>query len=117
MNDKAQQWGLGMVIGIVVLVVSVIIFANMVNPLKEGFDEARHQDSLNCVQTSALHLCNTSTAVPCYNSSKDEETLACTFIDLGLPLIVIFFVLGAIGAMMANKFMQPQPVAPTPYGY
>ena len=107
---KKGQMGFGLIFGLVILVVTVIVFANLVSPMKGAFDTARHQDSLNCVQTAVSSLCNNSASVPCYNSSISTETLACVFIDLALPLIIIFVILAMIGMLLAGKsMMAPEP--------
>ena len=107
MNNKAQ-FGMGMVWGIVGLVVTIMVFVAFLPTIRDAFYDSRDQNTLNCVTTNTNQYCNTSTTVPCYNSTKDSETVACTFMALGTPLIVIFVVLGAIAAMMVGRAITPQ---------
>ena len=111
MNSKGQ-FGLGLVWGIVGLLVTVMVFTAFLPTISNQFSEARSQDSLNCESTE--YLCGqtandtTTDGFYCYNSSRPHDNeIACTFMSISPGLIVIFVVIGAIGAMMAARAFAP----------
>lgn len=106
MNNKGQM-GLGLVWGIIGLVVTILVFVAFLPTIQEQFAGTRDQDVLNCETTNPGNICPNVTNGWCYNSTIESEDVACTFMSLGTPLIVIFVILGAIGLMLAGRMMSP----------
>lgn len=105
-------------IGILVLVMSVIIFIAMIPALSSMFNESRKCTNLNC----GGYVDRQATAATCganngtYDPSLDEDTLSCTIIDLGIPLLVLGVLVGLITLLLRGgltKAEEPQPQ----YGY
>jgi len=110
MDKKSQV----LIIKLIFLVINIVVFVAMIPVLREQLNNARHQDALNC--KSNLNACATNSESPCYNSSKDAETTACSMIDLYIPYIVIVVLIAGVAKLMANRVesfvAQPQPAYP-----
>jgi len=109
-KDKKGQMGLGLVWGIVGLTVTLLVFMAFLPVISDSFNDARDSDVLNCKSNDFIcgtTVNSTGDGVWCYNSTLPTEATACTFMALGTPLIVIFVILGAIGAMMTARAITP----------
>ena len=102
MNNLGQM-GMGPIVGIVMgivgVFVAVILIASFFPTMQDQFDSLRHQDALNCVSTT--DVCGgAGSNVTCYNASVGQtHTMTCAIQSIGLPLILIMLILGALGAI------------------
>lgn len=99
-NNKGQV----MIINLMFVFMAIAVLMGMMSAFKDVLDDARGSDSLNCKSTT--RVCNTGGAEPCYNSSKEVETLACTFIDLYIPYLVLVVLVAGVAKLMANRIMD-----------
>jgi hypothetical protein len=94
MNTK----GGSMMIGILMLVFTILTLVAVLPAFKSTFNLARQSNSMNC--PGYTHPTN---PVLSYNSSLATETIACTGIDLGIPLIVLGILIGGIVAIISGR--------------
>jgi hypothetical protein len=99
-NKKSQV----IIINLMFLFMAIAVMMAMVPAFRSMLDMARGSDSLNCKST--LRVCSASMGEPCYNSSISSETLACTFIDLYLPYLIMVVLIAGITKLMANRVMD-----------
>jgi len=110
MNKKGQL-GMGFIMGIVMLVVSVMLITSFWPTIQTQFDDLRDQSELNCKSTT--DICGgIGSNTTCYNASEgNAHTTTCAMLSIGPPLILIFLILGAIGLIVKGspqQQMQPQ---------
>jgi len=106
-----------MIINMIFLVMTIVVFTALIPVLRSMMDNARHEDSLNC--KSNHNTCGIINESPCYNASKNSETVACTLIDLYIPYIVIVVLLAGVAKIMSQRvegMFGAQQQAPYP-GY
>jgi hypothetical protein len=117
LEDKKRsknKRGQVLIINLIFLVMTIVVFVAMIPVLREQLDNARHQDALNC--KSDMNQCDTNSAVPCHNGSKNSETVGCAMIDLYIPYIVIVVLIAGVAKLMANRvesFAAPQQAYPS----
>ena len=109
-NSRGQV----IIVNIVMLVLALVVFMSLVPLIKSQVDAARNYDSLNCKDT--VRVCGTAgISDPCYNASYAKtETVACAFLDLYIPYIVIIVLLAGAAKLLANR--MDSMFQPTPYG-
>ena len=93
MNKKGN-----MMVGLLMLVFTILVLVAILPAFKSTFNLARQSDSMNC--PGFTHATN---PVLSYNSSMATETIACTGIDLGIPLIVLGILIGSIIAIISGR--------------
>jgi hypothetical protein len=115
LEDKKRRMdkkGQVLIINLIFLVMTIVVFVAMIPVLREALDNTRHENALNC--KSNMNKCEISAGVPCYNSSKNSETVGCAMIDLYIPYIVIVVLIAGVAKLMANRvesFVGPQQSA------
>lgn len=97
MNKKGQV----LIINLLILVMTIIIFAAMLPILAQTLNDTKDQSSLNCA--SDINKCDTNPSMPCYNSSVQSQGIACALIDLYVPYIVIVVLIAGVAKLMANR--------------
>ena len=75
-----------------------LVLVAILPAFKSTFNLARQSDSMNC--PGFTHATDTTLS---YNSSMATETIACTGIDLGIPLIVLGILIGSIIAVISGR--------------
>ena len=116
MNNKGQM----MIFGLLMLVITIVLFMALIPVFQETIARARGSDGLNCVTTITADLCGTDATEPCYNSSKDKQTTSCLILDIYLPYIIIVVLIMGVGALVgqrAGMFGGGQQAQPTYPGY
>ena len=108
MNKKAQTGGLGMIMGIVFLFMSIVVLVAFLPAINSMISEQRGQTNLNCI--SAKNVCGPSQInTYCYNSTRDSDTTSCLIFSIYTPFILIAVLLGSIGGILYGRGIQPQP--------
>jgi hypothetical protein len=105
MIGKKNRKGQAIIINIIFLVMTIVVFVAMIPVLREQINNARGQDALNC------ESCSDHPGSCIYNSSKNQETVACAMIDLYIPYIVIVVLIAGVAKLLSNRaeaFMTPQ---------
>lgn len=117
LDKRANKKGQVMIINMIFLVMTIVVFTALIPVLRSMMDNSRHEDALNC--KSNHNTCGIQNETPCYNSSKNSETVACTLIDLYIPYIVIVVLLAGVAKIMSQRvegMFGAQQQAPYP-GY
>ncbi|MCK9370010.1 hypothetical protein M0R04_08915 [Candidatus Dojkabacteria bacterium] len=105
-NKRKNKQGQVLIINILVLVMTIVVFAAMLPILSETLNNSKDQTSLNCPSLASLPTGSCSTpgsGMPCYNSSVPKQTVACAMIDLYVPYIVIVVLIAGVAKLMANR--------------
>ena len=106
MNNKGHmgiETIIGIVMGIVGLLVAVILISAFFPIMQEQFDDLRDQDKLNCESDTSCDTAGTNVSI-CYNSSKSHENATtCAIQSIGLPLLLILLIIGALGALVGTR--------------
>jgi len=108
-NKRAQV----LIINLLVLVMTIVVFAAMLPILSQTLYQTKDQSSLNCASLQSLsppRTCGEGIGIPCYNASVQQQSLACAMIDLYVPYIVIVVLIAGVAKLMMNRvesFMQP----------
>lgn len=114
MNKKGQQ----VMVGMMILVMAVLIFISTLPAIKNVMDDARGCDYLNCAgfidRGASGSTCSSTNQS--YHADLDEDGLACTILDLGIPYLILGVLVGLIAKLLHGKLVEP--AAPEiPYGY
>ena len=106
-NNKKGQMGFGFIMGIVMLVVAILLITAFWPTIQDSFDGLRHQDELNCRDTS--NVCGgVGSNTTCWNNTAgNEHGTTCAMLNIGPPLILIMLILGAVGLIVRGQ-QQPQ---------
>ncbi len=115
-NTKGQM-GMGYVMAIIMVVVSVVVLVALWPTISDSFDGLKGSDELNCRSTSDVcgGVGSNDTSI-CYNSTAgNEHKMTCSFVGITPALIFIFLILGLIG--IAIKGGQPSVQQPQYPGY
>jgi hypothetical protein len=107
MNNKAQMGGgLGMIIGIIFLFMTIVVLVGFLPAINEMIYEQRGQTSLNCV--SSKNVCGAGQLdTYCYNSTKDSDTTSCTIFSIYTPFILIVVLVGGVGGILYGRSVAP----------
>ena len=107
-----QKRGQMMMVGVLVLVMSILVFISTLPAIQGVVDETRGCSSLNCagyVDTDASGdgcAANNQSYLPSGNSNA----LSCTIIDLMIPFLILGILIAVITMLMSGRLMdQPQP--------
>ena len=112
MNNKRGQ---SMMIGILMLIMAVIMFVAMIPAMATMFDSVRECDALNCagfVDKDCTGTCRNSTdwstgscssSDQSYYSTYEQNKLACTIVDIGLPYLILAVLIGLITKFLHGK--------------
>jgi len=112
MNGKGQM----MIVGILILVITVIIFVAMLPAMQSVTDIARGCSYFNCAgyvdPNSAVGDSCISTNQT-YTSSLEEKSLSCTAIDIMIPILILIVIAGLAAALIKGKLAtESQPTYP-----
>jgi len=114
MKKKGQM----VVVDIMILAMAVIVFIALIPAIKSILDTSRGCDSLNC----AGYVDTDATAASCGSTNKsyvttlEEDTLACTIIDLQIPYLVLAVMVGLIAKLLHGRLSSPPAPEPPMYG-
>jgi len=108
MNNRGQE----MMMGIMILVMTVVLFIAMIPALSTMFDVARQCNNLNCegyidsdATTTACASGNRS-----YDSTGNDNDLSCTIIDLGIPYLILAVLVALVSKLIHGKLTgAPEP--------
>lgn len=109
-----------MLIGILILLMTLLIFVAMLPAVSDIIDESRQCNNLNCegfIDSDATGVSggNCTSSNRSYNPDLGENTLSCTVLDLALPLLILSVLIGLITALLHGKLVdRPEPQS---YGY
>jgi len=115
MNNKGQM----MIIGILVLIMSLIIFVATIPAVKSVIDDSKGCNYFNCAgfkDSSATSGETCSATNRTYNPSEDTDTLACTIIDLAIPLLILLVISGLAVKLISGNLVERQQPDPSYYG-
>ena len=112
-KKKMNKQGQVLIINLLILVMTIVVFAAMLPILSETLNSTKDQSSLNC--PSNINKCETNDAIPCYNSSIQKQTIACSMIDLYVPYIVIVVLIAGVAKLMANRIESFSAATQAPY--
>lgn len=111
MNKKGQA-SFNWIMGIMVLVMSILLFAGIFPAIISAFGMTKDSQGANCAgyidpNTATLGANNHS-----YDSTLNTDTLSCTILNFGPGMIVIAVIFGLVAGLIGGKLgqtEQPQP--------
>ena len=108
MNNKAQAGGLGMIIGIIFLFMTIVVLVGFLPAINSMIAQQRGQQSLNCI--SSKNVCGAGQLdIYCYNATKDSDTTSCMIFSIYSPFILIVVLVGGVGGILYGRSMAPPP--------
>ncbi len=107
-NNRAQM----LMVGILILVMTILVFISMLPAVQNIMDESRGCSNLNCAgfvdadaSTSGCGVTNQS-----YDSDLNENSLTCTIMDLFLPFLILGVLIALITKLLHGGLVDsPQP--------
>jgi len=106
-NKRGQMF----MIGIMMVIMAILIFIATLPATKELINNARGCSNLNC----AGYIDSTATGSGCsgtnqsYMSTLEEDTLACTVLDLAIPFLILGVLSAAVFKIVRGEGVeQPQ---------
>ena len=117
-KKKMNKQGQVLIINLLILVMTIVIFAAMLPILSQTLYQSQDQSSLNCASLASLSPsrdCSGSVGAPCYNSSIPTQGLACAMIALYIPYIVIVVLIAGVAKLMANRVESMFQPTQAPY--
>jgi len=115
MNKKGQE----LIIGIMIMVMALIIFIATLPAMKDIMDDSRSCEYLNCagyidIDASSAACGSTNKS---YTDTLDEDGLACTVLDLGIPYLILGVLVGLVAKLIHGRLVEPPaPQVPQYYG-
>lgn len=107
-NKRGQMF----MVGILILVMSILIFISVTPAISNVMDDTRGCSNLNCagyVDQSAIGD-GCSVQNQSYLPSGNDNSLSCTIMDLTLPLLILGVLIGLITALLSGRLAEtPQP--------
>ena len=119
-NNKRGQM---MLVGILILVMTILVFISTLPAMQSVMDDTRACNSLNCegyVDPDATGASggNCSVTNRTYNADLTQNSLSCTILDLFLPFLILGILIGIITSLLHGKLVDPpQPQYGYPGGY
>lgn len=111
MNRKGQE----LMVGMMILIMAIIIFIATLPALSNVFNDARQCNNLNCggfvdVDATSASGGNCTSTNRSYNPNLEEDTLACTILDLGIPYLILGVLVAIIAKLLHGKLVdKPEP--------
>ena len=107
-NNRAQMF----MIGILILVMSLLIFIAVLPAVSSVLDDSRGCSNLNCAgfvdQDASGSGCSSTNQS--YLPSGNDNALSCTILDLAIPFVILGVLIGLITALLHGRLVdQPQP--------
>lgn len=116
-NNRGQM----LLVGIMILVMALILFVATLPAIQSVLDDSRKCNSLNCegyTDPDAVSGSNCTASNRSHNPDLNENELACTILDLALPLIVMGVLIGLITKLLHGQLVdRPEPQYSYPGGY
>lgn len=110
MNNKAQMGGLGMIIGIIFLFMTIVVLVGFLPAINDMINTQRGQDSLNCI--SSKNVCGAGQLNQyCYNATRETDTTSCLIFSIYTPFILIIVLVGGVSGILYGRSQMPQPQA------
>ena len=99
-------------VGILILVMSVLVFTSTLPAVQTTIAGVRGCDSLNCV--GFVDSTATGTGCSATNTSylpggDQSNSLSCTIMDLFLPFLILGILIGLITALLHGRLGQTEP--------
>ena len=108
-----------MLLGIMILIISIIIFIALLPPVQDQLNVARGCSYMNCEG----YVVQSTTGVTCtsenqsYVSGLESNGLSCSVLDLFIPILVLFVLIGLVTRLIHGKLVEPAPPeVPAYYG-
>lgn len=114
-NNKRGQI---MMVGILILVMTILVFVSVLPAVSNVMDSSRQCDALNCEgytdpDATGASGGNCTSTNRSYNPDLNENELSCTIMDLFLPLVILAVVIGLVTKLLHGGLVDKEPE----YGY
>lgn len=104
-NNRGQM----MMIGIMILIMSILIFVATMPAVQSVLQDSMACDSLNCAgyvdQDATGEGCSATNRS--YLPSGNQNQLSCTIMDLILPFIILGVLIALITMLMSGRIVDP----------
>lgn len=110
LGGKRNKKGQAFLIGIMIAIMALLIFVSTLPAVKETINNVRGCSYLNCggyIDPGATGTGCTSTNQS-YLSTYEEDTLACTILDLAIPFLILGILVAIIFKVMRGENLEPQ---------
>lgn len=109
-----------LIVGVMIMVMTLILFIALLPAIKSTMDTARGCDSLNCqgfvdMDASSTDACSSSNRT--YTTTLDSDSLSCTVLDLGIPYLILGVLAALIFKLLAGQLVDPVREREQSYGY
>ena len=106
--NKKCQGSFSWINGIIVMVMSILLFAGIFPAIISAFGMTKDSQGANCAgyidpNTASLGANNHS-----YNSALNTDTLSCTILNFGPGMIVISVIFGLVAGLIGGKLGQTE---------
>lgn len=102
-----------------VLVMAILIFVATLPAMISVIGDSRGCDNLNCARYVDPHASGSGACTATnqtYVSTLEENTLACTIMDLFLPFLILGVLVGLIAKLIHGKLVEPEGSPDMGYG-
>jgi hypothetical protein len=115
MNNKGQMGGFSWITGIMVMVISILLFAAVFPVIISAFGMSKDSQGANCAGYTDPNEATLGAYNHTYNPKLDSDTLSCTILNFGPSMIVIAVVFGLVAGLIAGKLGQTEQPQQQPY--
>lgn len=109
MNKKGNA-GMGFVIGILVMIISLVFFMSLTPVIAKMFGIAKGRDSANCpgyIDSDSTALNNQT-----YDNTRNSDSVTCSILNFGPAMIILSVLFGLVAGIISGnlgKTDNPQP--------
>jgi len=100
------------ILGIMILIMSVILFIAVLPAIKNVLDNSRGCDNLNCKGYKDRDADGTSASCTAgnrtYDSTIEEDTITCVIVDIVLPYLILGVLVALIAGLMYGKLVRKE---------
>lgn len=111
LGGKRNKKGQAFMIGIMVAIMALLIFVSTLPAVKETINGVRGCSYLNCQGYIDQHAAGAgcSSGNQSYMSTLEEDSLACTVLDLTIPFLILGVLVSIIYKVMRGESVEQQP--------
>jgi hypothetical protein len=102
-----------MLLGVIIMVMTIILFISTLPAIQDSLDVARQSDNLNC--DGYTHPTDDTLS---NNDSLREDTLSCTMLNLTAPYLILGIIVALVAKLIHGRLTeepQQQPYYPSQY--
>jgi len=110
--NKKGQMGFNWINGLIVMVMSILLFAGLFPAIISAFGLTKNSDGANCAGYTDPDTVTLGASNKSYDSTLDTDTLSCTILNFGPGMIVIAVIFGLVAGLIGGKLGQTEQQQP-----